>query len=132
MTLSVPMKSTLSGCNSPEASGMNGSTANIEVDERPSVCPSGLAFATAICPIRPPAPGRFSTRTVHPVCFCISVAKTRPKISVEPPAPKGTMMVIGPEGCQSALDAPDSVAAIVTAAANSIALKVMVIPPLLF
>ena len=63
-----------------------------------SVYPSGDALATKSVPINDPAPALFSTKAD---CFKISVsfwATFLPKISVPPPAPIGTINLIGPFG----------------------------------
>src|SRR5688572_13550911 len=60
-----------------------------------SVVPSGADLATALAPIVPPAPGRFSTVTVWPhisPSFCPTV---RARMSVALPAVNGTMIFTG-------------------------------------
>ncbi len=63
--------------------------------ENKSVYPSAALCATACEPIVPPAPGRFSTTTFCPnfsPSFCESA---RARMSVAPPAGKGTIMRTG-------------------------------------
>ena len=57
----------------------------------PRVSPSGAALATALTPMLPPAPGRFSTMTVPSAGFTAS-ARMRAVMSIGPPAPNGTTM----------------------------------------
>ena len=60
-----------------------------------SVYPSGLALATALPPIVPPAPGRLSTTKVWPICSVNFCASIRPTTSSVPPGGNGMIMVIG-------------------------------------
>src|SRR5690606_40396310 len=53
----------------------------------------------------PDAPGRFSTITGSPTCSCIASATTRAIVSIPPPAPKGTTVVIGFDGKSAAIEA---------------------------
>src|SRR5262249_3581838 len=74
-----------------------------------SVCPSGLARATCAAPIKPVAPGRFSTITGTPNLSDIGGATTRASISTVPPGGAGQTIVIGREGnfsCASAGNQP--------------------------
>src|SRR6267378_7544158 len=57
-----------------------------------AVVPSGAAFAAASQAILPPAPVRFSTTKVLPVCSVIFRAAMRVSVSLAPPAEKGTRM----------------------------------------
>ena len=58
--------------------------------------PSGLALATLLAPIVPPAPAAFSTTKLLPgICLRMASAKSRATRSVGPPAAKGTTMETG-------------------------------------
>src|SRR5690349_17466291 len=67
-----------------------------------SVYPSGAAFATASAAMLPPAPGRFSTMTGCPSDFASGSASARATTSGWPPGAKGTTILTGRDGCQSA------------------------------
>ena len=60
-----------------------------------SVWPSGAALATSAAPLLPPAPGLLSTMKGWPNAFCSSGASARARMSVVPPAAKGTTMRTG-------------------------------------
>ena len=63
-----------------------------------SVYPSGGDLATSVVPIRPPAPGRFSTITGCPRTCVSPGAMARAVMSMFPPGANGTTMRIGLDG----------------------------------
>ena len=65
------------------------------------VRPSRGLFSTSCVPIAPEAPGWLTTTTLTPSSSARIGAVTRVTWSVDPPAPQGTMMLIGPPGSQS-------------------------------
>ena len=65
---------------------------------RPSVYPSGGAFATMSMPSTPPAPALFSTNTVCPSSRESAAANGRPKMSEGPPGGKPITSFTGLEG----------------------------------
>src|SRR3569623_2141160 len=67
-----------------------------------SVLPSGAARATASAARLPPAPGRFSTRTVRPSARPSSGAMARAIVSVVPPGGAPTRMRTVPGACAKA------------------------------
>src|SRR5256885_10795619 len=62
---------------------------------RPMVWPSAGAWAIALVPTMPPAPGLFSTNTGWLMVLVISVAMMRASTSVVPPGGNDEMMRIG-------------------------------------
>src|SRR6185312_14398205 len=60
--------------------------------------PSGGAFATSALPVEPDAPERFSITIETPSRCCRPDCASRATASTEPPAGKGTMIRIGPDG----------------------------------
>ena len=94
------------------------------------VRPSVGASSTAWVPIAPEAPGWLTTTTLVPSASARIGAVTRVTWSVEPPAPQGTMMLIGPPGSQSWAAAVPPIAASESAAsAARVTLFVMKVPP---
>jgi len=68
--------------------------------------PSGAAFATALAPVVPPAPGRFSITNVWPTCFPTCSNTTRAATSLAVPAPSGTTTATARAGHSCADAAP--------------------------
>src|SRR5687767_1666106 len=68
-----------------------GFTVMVEASANSQVRPSGFAAATALAPIRPLAPARFSTTTFSFVCSATACVITRVIASRPPPGGKGTI-----------------------------------------
>src|SRR4030081_1377664 len=73
------------------------------------VCPSGLALATSVEPMTPPAPDLLSTTQDWPQLCWRKAASRRAAMSVVPPGAAGTTMRVAAAGFQaaSALRPPD-------------------------
>ena len=80
--------------------------------------PSGAAFATRAVPVMPPPPPTFSMITCCPSASERPTARTRPAVSDELPAAKGTTMVTGRVGqlCADAVPTAPMIASAATAA----------------
>src|SRR5882724_5704918 len=80
---------------------------------RPTVYPSGGAFATASAPSTPPAPARFSTTNEAPDSSLIFWQRMRESVSVAPPAGKPLTYFTGRVGqasCAAATSGSNGVA----------------------
>ena len=75
----------------------------------PITLPRGGIFAIPVNIATPPPPVLFSAMMFQPVWSFITLARTRPIVSVDPPAPKPICRVSGPSGFQPAMADPATI-----------------------